>query len=141
MKYSTFFRNAAFCLTMLLFSCEKDEIKVSNSEYISGGIGTSPTTGAIEFNFNIPNVYSPVRVRVELPDAYIINEVNGTGNKQIRFQNLTSKTYSYTFEFWGTDGSYNGGGVEGAPLSEYFSINENVEVKNGKTLKISIDID
>jgi len=138
MKYTTFFKVVVLCLTLLIVSCEKDEIKVSDAEYVSGGSGTSLNTGAIAIDFNIPNNYAMARVRVEFPEVNIIKEESGTGDKQVRLENVSSGIYNYTFEFWGTENSYNTGGIEETPLSKYFIINETVEVINGKTLNIKV---
>ena len=142
MKLITYFKMGLICLTMLVLSCEKDDIKVSNSEYDSGGIGTSQTTGAIEFNFIIPRHYASGKVSVELPDLGIYDEVQGTGDLQIKFLNISSGTYNYLFELWALENNFGGGSVEdGHPLNKYFTLNENLEVRNGKTLKIKVDLD
>ena len=141
MKYSTFFKIGVFCLTILLLGCEKDEIKSPQIEYVDGGIGTSQTSGAVEFNFNIPNNYATGRVRIEFPQANLLNEVNGIGYKQIRFSSVYSGTYNYTFEFWGIENNNSEGETEVPSLSKFFIIDETIEVKNGQTLIITQDVD
>ncbi|SDG71885.1 hypothetical protein [Winogradskyella thalassocola] len=138
MKYTAFFKIGVLCLALLMLNCEKDEIKVSDAEYVSGGIGTSFNTGAITIDFNIPNNYAMSRVRIEFPEVNIIKEESGTGDRQVRLNHVSSGIYNYTFEFWGTENSYSTGGIEEAPLSKYFIINETVEVINGKTLILNI---
>jgi hypothetical protein len=141
MKFKSFFKIGVLFLTLLMLSCEKEDITVLDTEYVSGGVGTSQSTGAIEFDFRIPNNYAIARVRIELQEANVFEEVNGNGDKQIRFKNVSSGLYTYAFEFWATENNYSVGDEMGVPLSKYFIINEMVEVRNGKTLKIEIDLD
>ncbi|WP_178986296.1 hypothetical protein [Winogradskyella helgolandensis] len=141
MKYTTIFRIVVLCLTLMMLNCEKDEIKVSDAEYVSGGVGTSSNTGAIVIDFKIPNNYAMSRVRVEFPEVNIIKEESGIGDRQVRLEHVSAGIYNYTFEFWGTENSYSTGGVEEAPLSKYFIIDETVEVINGQTLKIKVHWD
>tara|TARA_R110002033_G_scaffold126378_2_gene168166 strand:- start:5890 stop:6315 length:426 start_codon:yes stop_codon:yes gene_type:complete len=141
MEFKSFFKIRVLLLALLMLSCEKEDITVLDTEYISGGIGTSQSTGAVEFNFNIPDNYAIARVRIELQEANVFDEVNGNGDKQIRFKNVSSGLYNYAFEFWATENNYSVGDEVGVPLSKYFIINQMVEVRNGKTLKIEIDLD
>lgn len=142
MKYVSFFTIGFICFAMLLLSCEKDDIEVSNTEYVSGGIGTSQTTGAIEFNFKVPRKYAAGKVNIELIENNILNEVIGTGDKQIKFLNVSAGTYHYIFEFWALENTFSSGGIdEGVPLNMFFTLNETLEVRNGQTLKIKVNLD
>ena len=140
MDFLKYFKIGFIGIAFLLLSCYDDDIKILDSEYISGGIGTSENTGAVEFNFTIPENYSSARVGIDLVgNISVRKEVYGNGDKQPKFSDLSSGIFNYTFEFWAIDNTV--GNLENSPLGILLAITETLEVRQGKTLKIRIAID
>ncbi|MGG8497722.1 hypothetical protein ACQY1Q_15030 [Tenacibaculum sp. TC6] len=151
-----------FSLLVFAVGCsENDEIKELSYKYVNGGIGTTSSTGAIKFTFNIPDYHytGHVRVIVHTPDRDIERTVSGVGNKEISFSNMIPGAYDYTFEYYYVDKSYDPGvnyqynfstgnwstyygDVNSIPfLHKNASINKVLEVKVGKTLIFDYDLD
>ncbi|REH56409.1 hypothetical protein C7448_101448 [Tenacibaculum gallaicum] len=141
------------CLTLTIVSCESDDIEQIKSSYIDGGIGTSTSTGAVNFNFNIPqNHYTGhVRIIIHGPIGDQERTVSGKGNRQVSFSNVQSGVYDYTFEYYYVDNNYDYAGGEydfsTKNWSNYYnetsyipslhkgsSISEVLEIKSGMTL-------
>lgn len=147
-------------LVFTLNSCSpKDDIIIKDQTRLAGGIGTSPTQGALLFSFEIPNYYSFAFVKITLHgDNETVRNVAGSGYREVRFSNVKPGVHDYTFEFW-TYGSNTGVSADFSfvngnlintntnsvvdytqQLTKSESINETIETNVNETLKINIKL-